>query len=189
MKTSLLALALSAGLVALPVAHAANNHDGFFVNGNVGQSSVDKGYYDDDDTAFGANLGYRWAVSPNVLIGIEGGYTHLGEVAPTSGSGTTTKAEVNGWTAGVNGHFNITDNWYVSARGGLFRAKVKGDYLDGGVPVYVNDHSNDWYAGAGFGYDFGSGFSVGLDYDVYRTEKAGLELDPRVISVSGEVRF
>ena len=56
MKTNLLALAFGAALFALPAAHAADHQSGFFLNGHVGQSSIDKGAYDDDDTAFGANL-------------------------------------------------------------------------------------------------------------------------------------
>jgi len=189
MKTNLLALAFGAALFALPAAHAADHQSGFFLNGHVGQSSIDKGAYDDDDTAFGANLGYRWALAPNVLVGVEGGYASLGEVSPRAGNAVGGKAEVDGWTAGLNGHFNLTGNWYVSARAGLFRADVRGGYLDGDVPVHVDDHANDWYAGAGFGYDFSNGFSVGVNYDAYRAGTSGLELDPRVFSVSGEVRF
>ena len=118
-------------------AQAADNHNGFFINGNVGQSNVDKGNYDDDDTAFGANIGYRWAVSPNVLLGVEGGYIDLGKVSPKSGGGALGEAEIDGWTVGVNGHFNVADNWYLSGRAGLFRADVKGGYFNGEVPVLV----------------------------------------------------
>ena len=190
MKNTLFALALAAaGLVGVSSAQAADNHNGFFINGNVGQSNVDKGNYDDDDTAFGANIGYRWAVSPNVLLGVEGGYVDLGKVSPKSGGGALGQAEIDGWTVGVNGHFNVADNWYLSGRAGLFRADVKGGYFNGEVPVLVDDSSNDWYAGAGFGYDFNTNFSLGLNYDYYRTEKAGLKLDPGVVSISGEYRF
>jgi OOP family OmpA-OmpF porin/outer membrane immunogenic protein len=190
MKNTLIAIALAtAGFVAVSTAHAADNHNGFFINGNVGQSTVDDGPYDDDDTAFGANLGYRWAVSPNVLLGVEGGYVDLGKVSPKSASVGLGNAEVDGWTLGVNGHFNVADNWYLSGRAGLFRADLKGGYFNGDVPVLVDDSSNDWYAGAGFGYDFSNNFSLGLNYDYYRVEKASLKLDPGVLSVGGEFRF
>ena len=82
MKNTLFAIALAtAGLSAVPLTSHAADQSGFFINGNVGQSNLSKGAYDDDDTGFGANVGYRWAVAPNVLLGVEGGYTDLGEFA------------------------------------------------------------------------------------------------------------
>ena len=190
MKTTLIAIALAAaGVVGVSTAQAADNHNGFFINGNIGQSNVDKGVYDDDDTAFGANLGYRWALSPNVLLGIEGGYVDLGKVSPKGGDARIGNAEVDGWTLGVNGHFNVADNWYLSGRAGMFRSDPKGGYLDGTTAVRVDDSSNDWYAGAGVGYDFNTNFTLGLNYDYYRTEKGGLKLDPGVLSIGAEYRF
>ena len=189
MKTTLLALAIATtGLVALPAAHAADTN-GFFINGNVGQATLDKGAYDDNDTGYGVNIGYRWAVAPNVLLGVEGGYTDLGSVDAKSAYPGFGKAEVSGWNLGVNGHFNLNENWYVSGRAGLFRADLKGVYGPLATPVAVDDSSNKWYAGAGFGYDFSNNLSVGLNYDTYRAEKAGLKLNPDLVSISAEYRF
>jgi OOP family OmpA-OmpF porin/outer membrane immunogenic protein len=192
MKNTLVAIALAtAGLAAIPLtSHAADNNSGFFINGNVGDSNVSKGLYDDDDTGFGANVGYRWAVAPNVLIGIEGGYTDLGSISPKKQYQAAPDAELSGWNIGANGHFNITPNWYVSGRAGWFRGDIKGGYLDptGGL-VRVDDTSNKWYAGAGFGYDFSNNFGVGLNYDYYKAEKGNLDLNADMISVSAEYRF
>jgi opacity protein-like surface antigen len=195
MKTTLAALALAgAGILAAPVvSHAEDgSHGGFFVNGNVGRSNLDKGAYNDDDTGYGLNLGYRWALNPNVALGVEGGYTDLGKFSPRSsfdGTGVP-RATVKGWTAGVNGHFNLTPEWYLSGRAGLYRADFKGGYLDASdLPVAVDDTSTKWYAGAGFGYDFSNNFSVGVNYDYYKAKTAGLNLDPNLVSVSAEVRF
>jgi OOP family OmpA-OmpF porin/outer membrane immunogenic protein len=192
MKNTLFALALSAaGLAAAPLqSHAADNgNGGFFVNGNIGQSNLSKGVYDDNDTAYGVNLGYRWAINPNVALGVEGGYTDLGKFDAKNSAASLPGAEVSGWTAGVNGHFNLTPEWYVSGRTGLFRADTKGAYLAGPTPVYVDDTSTKYYAGAGFGYDFSNNLSVGLNYDYYKTDKNGLSLDPSLLSVSAEYRF
>jgi OOP family OmpA-OmpF porin/outer membrane immunogenic protein len=190
MKNALLAIALASGLAALPVASHAADTSGFFVNGNIGQSNLNKGAYDDSDTGYAANIGYRWAVAPNVLLGVEGGYTDLGSISPKSGSASLGNAELSGWNLGVNGHFNVVDNWYVSGRAGLFRADVKGGYLDAAsLPVRVDDSSNKWYAGAGFGYDFSNNFSVGVNYDYYKADKNGLKFNPDLVSVSGEYRF
>jgi OOP family OmpA-OmpF porin/outer membrane immunogenic protein len=190
MKNTLIAMALAAaGFVAVPAAHAADT-SGFFINGNVGQSNVSEKYYDDDDTGFAGNIGYRWAVAPSVLLGIEGGYTDLGKFSPKNNVLGLGDAELKGWTLGVNGHFNITENWYVSGRGGWFNGDIKGDYLniDGDV-VRVDDTSNKWYAGAGFGYDFSNNFSVGVNYDYYQADKNHLDLNSDLISVSAEYRF
>ncbi|HMM67237.1 MAG TPA: porin family protein [Dokdonella sp.] len=198
MRNTLLVLAIAAtGLATIPVAsHAAEDKGGFFVNGNVGQSDYSKGVYDGTDTGYGINLGYRWAVAPNFAFGVEGGYTDLGKWSPKASAVATLPAgtslgdsTLKGWTAGVNAHLNLSDNWYLSGRTGLFRADIKGDYLAAGVPVRVDDTSNKWYAGAGIGYDFSNNFSVGLNYDYYKADKAGLKIDPGLVSVSAEMRF
>lgn len=196
MKNTLLAIALATGFAALPLAGHAADTNGFFINGNIGQSSIDKGAYNDDDTGYGVNLGYRWALAPNFLLGVEGGYTDLGSVSPRRGYTDLGDGELKGWTLGLNGHWNLTDNWYISGRGGFFRGDVKGGYVSStdpatGLYVYdrVNDHSNKWYAGAGFGYDFNSNASIGLNYDHYKADKSGLKLDSDLVSVSAEYRF
>ena len=195
MKNTAFAIALAAaGFLAAPALSDAAENDagGFFVNGAFGQSNLDKGAYNDSDTGFVGNVGYRWALNPAVALGIEGGYTELGTFGPKSGFQDIglRKAEVGGWTLGVNGHFNITPQWYLSGRTGWFRADVRGGFLDAaGVPVNVDDSSNKFYAGAGFGYDFSNNFSVGLNYDYYRANSNGLKLDPDLFSVGAEFRF
>src|SRR5690606_16967352 len=130
MKTTLLAAAIAAtGALVVPALGHAQAHDGLFINGNIGQATLDEGPFDDDDTGFGANIGYRWAVSPNALIGIEGGYTDLGSYSATllypDGAIGRAKADITGWNIGANGHFNFTPNWYVSGRAGWFRADLE----------------------------------------------------------------
>jgi len=192
MKNTLFAIALaSASLATLPaVTHAADGAAGAFVNGNVGQSNLDKGLYNDDDIGYGVNVGYRWALSPTFALGLEGGYTDLGKFDAKNrySSLGVSRASVKGFTAGVNGHFNITPQWYLSGRAGLFRADTKG-WTNEAVPNYVDDNSTKWYAGAGFGYDFSNNFSVGLNYDYFKTDKNQLKLDPDLVSVSAEYRF
>lgn len=194
MKNTLFAVALAtASLATLPaVTHAADNNGGFFVNGNIGRSTLDKGLYDDNDTGYGVNLGYRWALNPQFALGVEGGYTKLGDFGTKNrydGLGLGS-ASVKGWTAGVNGRFNITPQWYLSGRTGLFRADTHGYYSkDGATAYYVDDTSTKWYAGVGAGYDFSNNISLGVNYDYYKTSKNGLNLDPGLFSVSAEYRF
>ena len=192
MKNTLLAIALATtGLAALPLTSHAADQSGFFINGNVGDSNVSKGLYDDDDTGFGANVGYRWALAPNFLFGVEGGYTDLGKFSPkNSGDAAIGDASLKGWTLGVNGHFNLTPEWYLSGRTGIFHSDLKGGYFSApDTIVYVDDTANKFYAGAGVGYDFSNNFSLGLNYDYYKANKNGLNLDPSMFSVSAEFRF
>jgi opacity protein-like surface antigen len=201
MKSRTLAISFSTALmVASPgFSFAGAGDGGFFVNGNVGESKLnsnfDENLYSNDtsETGYGLNVGYRWALNPSVALGIEGGYVNLGSFDPnvTFDNPDLRRAELSGWSIGANGHFNITPNWYVSARGGWFRGDVKGSYvIDLQTPqVDVDATSNKYYAGAGFGYDFGDHASVGVNYDYYKADKDALNFSPHLISVSAEYRF
>jgi len=196
MKKTLLALALTtAGLLTVPAVfaqNAPNGNGGWFVNGNVGQTSLDKGPYDDHDTGYGVNGGYRWALSPTVALGAEVGYNDLGNFRPqnvfSNQSVVDGKSQLHGWTAGVNGHFNITPNWYVSARTGLYSWTGHGLSNDSN-PIREGLDDTSWYGGAGLGYDFNSDVSVGLNYDYYDAKKDNVNLSTDMVSVSAEYRF
>ena len=184
MKKSLLALAFAtAGLMAAPAVFAQsapNGNGGWFVNGNVGRTSINKGPYDGHDTGYGINGGYRWAVSPSVALGAEIGYNDLGNIhAKNIFNGNRVvdrqKTQLHGWTAGVNGHFNISPNWYVSARTGIYGWKGHGMSNDE-LPTRHSVDDTSWYAGAGFGYDFTNNFSLGLNYDYYNAKKHNVEI-------------
>ncbi|HET6546598.1 MAG TPA: porin family protein [Rhodanobacteraceae bacterium] len=189
MRNTLLSIAFTTvGLAMIPaIGHAAP--DGVFINGNVGRSSLSEGAIDDNDTGFGANIGYRWAVAPSALIGIEGGYTDLGEFradAPAS----DLEAKVRGWNVGANGHFNLSPNWYLSGRAGLFRADLTADQMLADATIrHIDDTTNSWYGGVGFGYDFSSNASVGLNYDYYNVDEDDFDASPHLWSVSAEYRF
>jgi len=190
MKNTLLALAISAAALALPMTSHAADAGGFFINGGIGQSDVDKDAYNDNETAGDVNIGYRWALSPAAAIGLEGGYTSMGTFKPKGEFADLPNGKASGWNLGVNGHFNVTENWYISGRLGWFDGDLKGGYLDSmGAPVRVDETSSDWYGGAGFGYDFSNNFSVGLNYDYYKASKNNLEINPNLFSVSAEYRF
>ncbi|QEE25765.1 MAG: porin family protein [Rhodanobacter sp.] len=197
MKKSLLALAFAtAGLMAAPAVFAQsapNGNGGWFVNGNVGRTSINKGPYDGHDTGYGINGGYRWAVSPSVALGAEIGYNDLGNIhAKNIFNGNRVvdrqKTQLHGWTAGVNGHFNISPNWYVSARTGIYGWKGHGMSNDE-LPTRHSVDDTSWYAGAGFGYDFTNNFSLGLNYDYYNAKKHNVDLSTDMVSVSAEYRF
>ncbi|MBL8300228.1 MAG: porin family protein [Rhodanobacteraceae bacterium] len=173
--------AMAAAIVAGICSAGAARADGFFVDGRYGRSDFDSS---GKDTALGINGGYRWGA-----FGLEGGYVDLGSLdrGYTGSSGLHSGIDVAGWTLGANGHFNLTPNWYLSARAGLFHWKADMDLV--ASPTNAKFSGNDWYAGAGVGYDFSERFSLGLNYDHYRAGKSGMDFDANVISVNTEFRF
>lgn len=180
--------AMAAALVAGACAAAPARADGFFVDGRYGRSDFDG---DGKDIALGINGGYRWGA-----FGLEGGYIDLGSLdhgyayIGTPGGGTSglhSGIDVGGWTLGANGHFNLTPNWYLSARAGLFHWKADVDLV--GVARNAEFSGSDWYAGVGVGYDFSERFGIGLNYDHYRAGKSGLDFDANVVSANTEFRF
>jgi OmpA-OmpF porin, OOP family len=197
MKKTLLALAFaSAGLLAVPAAFAQSaptHNDGWFVNGNVGRTSIDKGPYDGHDTGYAIGGGYRWAFSPQVALGVEAGYNDLGNIHVKNIFNSNDvvqqgRSQLHGWTAGVNGHFNIAPNWYLSARGGIYGWKGHG-LSNNENPIRTGLDDTSWYAGAGVGYDFSNNVSVGLNYDHFDAKKDRVDLSTDMVSVSAEYRF
>lgn len=197
MKNSILGIGMAAaGMLAFPaLSQAADGNGGFFINGSVGQASLNEGIYDDSDTGYQFSGGYRWALSPGFAFGIEGGYADLGEFGPDSDlvivtpGPTPENAEVSGWTLGVNSMWGLGESWYLSGRVGLFSADVKGSLLVAGVPIQFDGSSDDWYAGLGTGYNFSENFGLGVSYDWYNAGEDDLNLNSGMFSVTGEVRF
>ncbi|HEX7338332.1 MAG TPA: porin family protein [Rhodanobacteraceae bacterium] len=197
MKKTIAALAIAtAGMLALPAAFAQTaptHHDGWFVNGQVGQTHINNSLYDGHDTGYQLTGGYRWALGQNVLLGVEGGYNDLGNIdvdhAFTSKDVfNRSQSELHGWMLGANGHFNINPNWYVSARAGLYQWKGHG-LSNNSNPLRRSLDKTDWYSGVGFGYDFANNVSVGLNYDYYHAKKDRLDLSTGMVSVGAEYRF
>ncbi len=194
---TLLALALSAaGLFGASAASAQSGpgqNGGWFIGGNVGQASVNHGPYDDSATGYAINGGYRWALSPSAAVGVELGYNDLGNIHPKNVFNSQPvvadgKSQLHGWTTGVNGHFNLSPNWYVSARTGIYGWKGHG--LSNEVnPIRKGLDNTSWYAGAGVGYDFSNNVSLGVNYDYYDAKKQNVNLSTDMISVSAEYRF
>ncbi len=192
MKKTLLCLSLlAASAAALPA--MAQSDGGFFVNGNVGRADMDRGVYDGHDTAWSVNTGYRWALSRSAQLGLEVGYANLGKF-PSFSQNVFGKAKLKGWTAGVNTNFDITPDWYFSARGGYFRGDMRSGVLfvpddEDLAPYYTDTTSNKWYLGAGFGYNLSEHSSVGLHYDRYEASRDGFKMNPDVWSLQMEYRF
>jgi OmpA-OmpF porin, OOP family len=197
MKKTLLALGLIAAAAATPVLAQDYSNTGsngqWFVSGNIGRTAINKGPYNGHDTGYAINGGYRWTLNPNVALGAEVGYNDLGNIKLKNVFNTNPviadqKSSLHGWTVGATGHFNITPNWYASARAGLYGWKGHGVSNDSHVLRSSLDKTS-WYSGVGFGYDFNRNVSLGLNYDYYHAKKDNVDLSTDMVSVSAEYRF
>ncbi len=192
MKKTLLTLAVLAGATLGATSVQAKDLTGGFVNLGAGRVSYHATLNDfdlgsDHGTAVIFNAGYR-----TQFIGFEAGYTDLGSISYRDAT-TYAKLSGDGWTAGINGHFNPTDAWYISARGGAFvwklHATVQSSDPANPFDEKVGRQSLSWYAGVGTGYDINRSWSVGANFDYYSISKQGLDIGNRVYTVSAEYRF
>ena len=192
MKKQLSIVAVLVGSVLGATSVQAKDLTGGFVNLGAGRvnyhATVDSYDVDGDHgTAFILNAGYR-----TQFIGFEAGYTNLGSVKYRYDA-LSGKLSGDGWTAGINGHFNLTNPWYISARGGAFIWKLHGT-LNSSDPAYpfkekASKQSLGWYAGVGTGYDINRSWSVGVNFDYYSISDHGMDIGNRIFTVGAEYRF
>ncbi|QAU23763.1 hypothetical protein EO087_07025 [Dyella sp. M7H15-1] len=159
------------------------------------------------DPAGALRVGYRW--NSVVDYGVEVGYGYLGQAriqvsADPYAARLTQKNR--GFLLGGNLNYNITENWYVSARAGWFRGRntytltayaPEGTYSGRGTTTNTGE-----YFGIGGGYNFSKNFSLGLAYDTYHTPGSALRTSESFVdglemrgtrvgmySIQGEYRF
>jgi OmpA-OmpF porin, OOP family len=194
---------IAAGALAANSARAqARDVTGWFVNGGAGRANYHAtadingfGNYDlgsTHGTAGLINAGYR-----SQYIGFEAGYTNLGSISSNDQFGDRAKLSGDGWTFGMNGHFNPTEHWYISARAGGFlwklHAKETYSYEGQRLSDTGSTQSLGWYAGVGTGYDINRHWSVGASFDYYHISKdyqgIGFDIGTRMFTVNAEYRF
>ncbi|TKS54959.1 autotransporter outer membrane beta-barrel domain-containing protein [Luteimonas yindakuii] len=211
MKKSMLPVVLAA-IALSPAAFAQSGGDTYrpdlavgegnwFVAGNVGRTdggtadrfgTGDFNVFESREgrrTGYGLAAGYRWKLAPAFGLGIEGGYTDLGnlEVRNAFRDDSVDQRDdenaLRGWHVGGNARWHVTPAWYVGARGGYFRASDNSATYynsvgqDLGLESGGRDGRNSWYAGVGTGWNATENFSVGLHYDYFRAKSGDLR-DP-----------
>jgi len=190
MYKKLTALALLTAAACMGTSAQAKDLTGWFVNGGVGSAHYHASFEGIDlgkesDTGYQINAGWR-----SRFIGFEGGYADLGSVDISDGAGDSLGASGKGWTLGLNGHFNPTDKWYISARAGFFfwnvdlRAK-----LADGTSASDSENGMNGYAGIGTGIDFDRHWSAGVNFDYYKINKHHFNVDTKIYTVNVEYRF
>ncbi|MCD9031152.1 outer membrane beta-barrel protein [Luteimonas sp. Y-2-2-4F] len=173
----------------------------WFVAGNVGRTdggtadrfgSGDFHVFESRDgrkTGYGLVTGYRWKIGERWGLGLEGGYSDLGNLRVRNAfnddavNQRDSENALRGWHVGGNTRFHVTPAWYISARGGYFRASDNdADYYnsvgqDLGLESGGRDGRNSWYAGVGTGWNATENFSIGVHYDYFRAKSGDLR-DP-----------
>ena len=121
---------------------------GFYAGAGVGQSFVDEGNYDDEDTAFSVFGGYQF----NRYFGLEAGYADFGKLEPR---GTGAELEANSVYLTAVGTVPFTDKFSGYAKAGFQRWD-----LDTSIPSVVgndDDSGTDPTYGVGLQYRWGAG--------------------------------
>jgi outer membrane immunogenic protein len=185
-------------------------------NGGFGSNASDFNFFNGHRgrrTGYGVLGGYRWKVGQDLGLGIEAGYTDLGNyrLRNVFNSDPVNQREstnaMRGWLVGVNGRINLVPQWYVSAHGGYFRANDNNDRYYDTVSQDLGFSSGNrpgrgsWYAGIGTGWDVNEHFGVGVSYDYFHANAGhynnpttgaqitGPKRSTGIVSLTGEYRF
>lgn len=137
-------------------------------------------------------VGYRWAVARTLSLGVEGGYGDLGNASShsydeyvfTDVDGVdhlSTWRERRSYKAkaymlGINGQWNVTDSWNVSAHYGMARYRSNFviesigtfDDLRDAYKTNIKDRHDGRYFGAGVGYRLTSAVNLSVVVDRYK---------------------
>lgn len=152
---------LFASLLALAGASsaAAAADDGWYVRGELGQSSLNSNAFGGSNTDTSGNFRAGYYFNPHFAV--EGFYSNYGSRSDGFGD----KLSVDGWGLGVVAKQNFgPDNtgFFVQGRGGIVRVDSSLSLLGTHVG---SDNATKGYIGAGTGYDFNHNVGIGLNYD------------------------
>lgn len=166
-KNKLLSTALVAVIASAAAFGAQAADKGFYAGAGVGQSFVDEGAYDDEDTAFSVFGGYQF----NRYFGLEGGYADFGKLE-SRGAGPELEASSVYLTA--VGTLPITDKFSAYAKAGIQRWD-----LDTAIPSVVgnsDDSGTDPTYGLGVQYRFTDHVALRGEYSRFEIEDTDLDL-------------
>ncbi|BDU15352.1 outer membrane beta-barrel protein [Lysobacter auxotrophicus] len=166
-KNKMLSTALVAVIASAAAFGAQAADKGFYAGAGVGQSYVDEGSYDDEDTAYSVFGGYQF----NRYFGLEAGYADFGKLEPR---GTGTPLEASSVYLTAVGTVPITDNFSAYAKAGFQRWD-----LDRSIPSIVgntDDNGTDPTYGVGLQYRFTDNVALRGEYSRFEVEDTDLDL-------------
>ena len=167
-KTKLVSSLLVAATLGAAAFGAQAQDKGFYAGVGVGQSFVDEGDYDDEDTAFSAFGGYQF----NRYFALEGGYADFGQIE----SGRVGAPSLEGDTAYLTavGIVPITDKFSAYGKAGVHRWN-----LDNALPVLTgstDDSGSDATYGVGVQYRFTDRIALRGEYSRFEIEDIDADL-------------
>lgn len=166
-KNKVLSTALVAVIASAAAFGAQAADKGFYAGAGVGQSYVDEGAYDDEDTAYSVFGGYQF----NRYFGLEGGYADFGKLEPR---GTGTPLEASSVYLTAVGTVPVTDHFSIYGKAGVQRWD-----LDRAIPSIVgntDDNGTDPTYGVGVQYRFTDNVALRGEYSRFEVEDTDLDL-------------
>lgn len=173
MKKLLLSLAilLAAALLAVPDAHAE-----IVLGASIGQSDLEIGSFNDDDTGAQFYAGFRFLK----FVGLELEYTDFGTFEDNSGGMTDTR-EITRADIFVLGVIPLSR---FEIYGKVGYGYWDGDFTSGGMTQ--GDDGSDAAYGVGFAVKFVKILAIRIEYEVFETE--GID-DLTMASIGLDFRF
>ena len=166
-KTKLLSTLLLSATLGVAAFGAQAQDKGFYAGAGVGQSFVDEGSYDDEDTAFSVFGGYQF----NKYFGLEAGYVDFGKI-----ESDTVGPDLEGDSAYLTavGTLPITDKFSAYAKAGFHRWN-----LNDPLPLVTgkaDDSGTDPTYGVGAQYRFNDKVALRGEYSRFETGDADVDL-------------
>lgn len=166
-KTKLLSALLLSATLGAAAFGASAQEKGFYAGAGVGQSFVDEGAYDDEDTAFTVFGGYQFTK----YFGLEAGYADFGKIEPDV-AGPALEGDSAYLTA--VGTLPITDKFSAYAKAGLHRWNV--DTSLPGLTGNNDDSGSDPTYGIGAQYRFTDKVALRGEYSRFEVEDVDADL-------------
>lgn len=166
-KSKLLPTLLLSAALGIPAFSASAQERAFYAGAGVGQSFVDEGNYDDEDTALSVFGGYQL----NRYLGLETGYVDFGKIEP-EGSGTALEGDSAYLTA--VGTLPISDKFLAYAKAGVHRWNV-----DKEMPSLIgnnDDSGTDPTYGVGAQYRLTDRVALRGEYSRFEMEDLDVDL-------------
>jgi OmpA-OmpF porin, OOP family len=166
-KTKLLSTLLLSATLGAAAFGAQAQESGFYAGAGVGQSFVDEGAYDDEDTAFSVFGGYQF----NRYFGVETGYADFGKIEPEV-AGPALEGDSAYLTA--VGTLPVSENFALYAKAGVHRWNV--DTSLPGLTGNDDDSGTDPTYGIGAQYRFNERVALRGEYSRFEVEDADADL-------------
>jgi OOP family OmpA-OmpF porin/outer membrane immunogenic protein len=155
----------------------------------TGLAYIDENELDDDSFSSSLSLVYRFTDT----LGVEGGYTTFGEFEnkfDTVEGPAKVKADIDGFTLGLNVEADLSDTWFMTGRIGMWmwdgNSTLK---IPGSATLKGDDDGTDLYAGVSIDYRFTPRWGAGLGASYYSVDLDGSDTGVFLVGMHTSWRF